>query len=68
MDVVDAIEKLDVKYWVTIRDNSCDIHNVFVKDNDINIYVSQLNLNKKETAIIAINKFLDWYNSNNTSL
>lgn len=64
MEVVEAIEKLSIKYVVGITDNSCDIHSVFVKDLSFNTYVKNGVLNKKETVVQAINEFLIWYKQN----
>lgn len=64
MSVVEKIENLEVRYSVSIRENSCDIHNVYVKDTNINIYrVEDLKIKSKSTYEAVID-FIKWYNEN----
>ncbi len=62
IEVIEQIENLPAKYVVVIKDSTCDIHNIFIKDKPFNFYARYGMLNKRQAAVKAINTFLIWYN------
>ena len=62
MPAVEKIENLETEYSVTISKHTCEIHNILVKDIDVNIY--KVEDSKNKATYIAIVEFIKWYNEN----